>query len=267
MKVKIIYEYNTIYFITQKDILVKDLLRSLKNNPKMNLYNKEILLLNNDQTILQNDDIIKIFSSKNNKNEGNNFKIELSNNDKMQSEILLYLVPYEPSNSKKYESAEEFNSIKRSDKLSTLDINDLIMKSTNAKEKLLANPLKNKAQIPDRLRIFDFLNSNMGNLTNESSQTGINSSTNHLNELLNILRPMIDNDREINLGSSNYQPARRVRLQQASVSPDENLIKNLKEMGFPEDQCRRALIASRNDISRATDLLLSDGLEYIPLEK
>ena len=266
MKVKIIYENNTISFITQKDILIKDLLSSLKNSPKLNLKNQEFQLLDNNQNILQNVEIIKISSSNNNKNDGKNLDLEIAKNDKTQSEILLYLVPYEPSNSKKYESVEEFNSIKRTEKLGAADITDLIMKTTNAKEKISVSSLKNKATIPDRMRIFDFLNSNMGNLTNESSQTGLNSSTNHLNELLNILRPMIENDGEVNLASHHQQP-RRVRMQQATVSPDENLMNNLKEMGFPEDQCRRALIASRNDISRATDLLLSDGLDYLPNEK
>ena len=70
------------------------------------------------------------------------------------------------------------------------------------------------------------------------------------------------------LGGNNLLRRRLVsHSHQAPVVPDENLINNLKEMGFPEDQCRRALIHSRNNISRATDLLLSDGLDYLPSEK
>ena len=148
------------------------------------------------------------------------------------------------------------------------DIADLIMKTTNAKEKININLLKMQSQNGDRMRIFDFLNSNISNLSESSFSGGNNSGANNLNELLNILRPMIDNEGEVGLGSSILNiPRSRVSRPQVNVVPDENLVNNLKEMGFPEDQCRRALISSRNDISRATDLLLSDGLDYLPNEK
>jgi uncharacterized UBP type Zn finger protein len=45
--------------------------------------------------------------------------------------------------------------------------------------------------------------------------------------------------------------------------PDENLLKNLKELGFPEDKCRTALIMSKNNITRATDILINDELDYM----
>jgi hypothetical protein len=266
MKVRIISENNSIKFIAKKDIFTNELLKSIKNNPSLNLNNKEFLLMDKNQKILQSDEIITI-SAKNNSKEQNNFNIELSHNDKIQPELILYLIPFESANSKKYESVEEFNSIKRSDNKKT-DITDLIMKTTNAKEKISDNLFKNKNSIPDRTRIFDFLNSNLDSLGNASSLPGNNSSANHLNELLNILRPMIDNEGGIGLGESGIPNIpRRISRPQVNVVPDENLINNLKEMGFPEEQCRRALIQSRNDISRATDLLLSDGLDYLPSEK
>lgn len=275
MKVRILYENNSIKFITNKDIHVKELLKSLKNNP--NFLNKEFQLLDTNQKVLEMDEIIHI---KKNSKEENNFNIELTHNDKKEPEILLYLVPYDPNNSKnnnkKYENQEEFNSHKRPEKYKNTDITDLIMRCTNAKEKLSSNARRSQTN-PDRMRIFDFLNSNLGSLANESGNSGNNASANHLNELLNILRPMIENGDGLYSQSSSSMPSsfqsgmpqihRRVNRPSQNIVPDENLVNNLKEMGFPEDQCRRALIHSRNDISRATDLLLSDGLDYLPSER
>lgn len=42
-----------------------------------------------------------------------------------------------------------------------------------------------------------------------------------------------------------------------NIEPNENHVKELKEMGFPEERARDALIRARNDISRATEILLS----------
>ena len=40
------------------------------------------------------------------------------------------------------------------------------------------------------------------------------------------------------------------------VQPDEEHVRQLKEMGFPENRARNALIRARNDVGRATDILL-----------
>lgn len=284
MKVNIIYENTSIKFFLNKDIYVKDLLKSLKNIQSqnqaqsqsqsqnqnqnnltnLNFKNKEFQLLDKNHKLLQLDEYISI-----KKYTENNFNISLSNNDikseKTENEILLYLVPFDTYCTKKYESVEEFHAGPSGEKSANkkTDISELLMKVTNAKEKV---SLKAKGHTHDRMRIFDFINSNIGNLANDSSQVGNSSNHTHLNELLNILRPMIENDGEVGFNSISNIP-RRVSRPQVTVTPDENLVNNLKEMGFPEDQCRRALVASRNDISRATDLLLSDSLDYMPNEK
>ena len=46
-----------------------------------------------------------------------------------------------------------------------------------------------------------------------------------------------------------------------NIEPNENYVRDLKEMGFPEDRARQALITSRNNLSRATDILLNGDLE------
>jgi hypothetical protein len=47
------------------------------------------------------------------------------------------------------------------------------------------------------------------------------------------------------------------------IEADENLVFQLNEMGFPEDKCKRALVLARNNIDRATDILLNDELDYL----
>jgi len=43
-----------------------------------------------------------------------------------------------------------------------------------------------------------------------------------------------------------------------NIEPNENHVNSLKEMGFPEDRIRSALIRARNNINRATDILISE---------
>ena len=42
------------------------------------------------------------------------------------------------------------------------------------------------------------------------------------------------------------------------VEVNEDYVKQLHEMGFPEDRARQALINSRNNINRATEILLGE---------
>ena len=150
------------------------------------------------------------------------------------------------------------------------------MKTTNAKEKLnVSKNLKIKPST-DKFRIFeDLLNSNLNNIIESRVQSNkLNNSGTRINELLEILRPIMDSDFSdpifnMNVNNSNVSNEGHPRIHlprgiQPVVNPDENMLNSLKEMGFPEDQCRRALVVSRNNVSRATDLLLSDGLDLIP---
>ena len=42
------------------------------------------------------------------------------------------------------------------------------------------------------------------------------------------------------------------------IEINENYLNELKEMGFPEDRARQALIRSRNNMNRATEILLDE---------
>ena len=47
-------------------------------------------------------------------------------------------------------------------------------------------------------------------------------------------------------------------IQEGNIEANENLVNQLKDMGFPEDRSRDALIRARNDLSIATNILLGE---------
>ena len=59
---------------------------------------------------------------------------------------------------------------------------------------------------------------------------------------------------DINNPGANEGPMRN----NAPVKADERDVRELQDMGFAEDRARQALINSRNDINRATELLLGE---------
>lgn len=280
MRIKIKHENKIISFNAKQDIRVKDLIKALKNNIQLNLKNEEIILMDETQNIIEEEKILKIIPQIKLESENNNITIELTKNDDFQLEKELYLSTFKKTSNPKFQSTQEFfeikneNSVENRNKLN--QISDLIQKATNAKEKINVQETKPLNKTVDRFRIFeDLLSNNLGGLMGQRGGP-LASQANQINELLNILRPMIENDVPesstsnssnnrhnigVSTGSNIFRP---LRVSSQRVIPDENLINNLKEMGFPEEQCRRALIHARNDISRATDLLLSDGLDYLP---
>jgi len=283
MRVKIKQVNKIISFNAKQDILVKDLIKALKNNEELNLKNEEIIFLDEKQKILEADQIIEIYSTNKTNIENNNLSIELTKNQDFQLESELSLITFKKFCNSKNNTRQEFfelnNQNAKENKSKQNQIIDLIQKTTNAKEKInvqeIDKPIKKTV---DRFRIFeDLLSNNLGGLMGQRGSGPLAYQANQINELLNILRPMIENDipesthntgtsRQnigVNTSSNIFRP---LRISNQPVVADENLLNNLKEMGFPEEQCRRALIHARNDISRATDLLLSDGLDYLPSE-
>ena len=107
-------------------------------------------------------------------------------------------------------------------------IEDLIMQVTEASDKSVLN--KKPAATNTNMNILE-------QLSNES---------NSLERLLNLLQ---------GLESRNIQF--RINNQQQPLEPNENYVRELKDMGFPEERARDALIRARNNISRATDILLN----------
>ena len=50
----------------------------------------------------------------------------------------------------------------------------------------------------------------------------------------------------------------QIMNQNNNIEPNETHVNTLKEMGFPEDRIRTALIRARNNINRATEILINE---------
>ena len=119
-------------------------------------------------------------------------------------------------------------------------LNEIIMKTTGAKKLL-----EKKVNIENRgfnfLDLFDNRNNN-----NENNQQ--RNEDDSFDRLINIIQFFND---------SGIRPI-RIQNNSAPVEADEKALRELQDMGFAEDRARQALINSRNDISKATDILLGE---------
>lgn len=115
-------------------------------------------------------------------------------------------------------------------KLNSEKIEELIMKSTNANTKLeFKQPEKTKSA-------YDLLTENL------------TLKERNLDQLLNILQAL--DERTWTSSNNNDSHAQ-------TIEPNENSVQELKDMGFPENRARVALVRARNDMNRATDILLN----------
>lgn len=234
----------------------------------------------------QDKDKINNSNPENLRDNGNpkNLNIPLLNNfEKPEESMRFYLIKYPKLKNQKYSDPEEFWALSTTKPSTTtakkVEIEDLIMKTTNAKAKIDTSKFKHfERSGGERLYSIEELflsrlGDNLGEMPNAPLRGNISQGTQNVSQLLNILRPLIGNDMsegEVIINSSNRGPG-SIIINRAHtsrrVAPDENSVNSLKEMGFPEEQCRRALVMARNNISVATDLLLSGDLDYLPSEK
>ena len=132
-------------------------------------------------------------------------------------------------NKSKLEKENDRKEDKKEDKKEE-PIEKLISKVTNAKTLLE----KKKPEI--RTNRLDFMEEMHGG---------------NLARLLSMLRSLEErnliNVQMFNTGNNN-----------GNIEPNETHVNTLKEMGFPEDRVRAALIRTRNNINRATDILISE---------
>jgi len=299
MKIKITIENFTISTKLSKSIQVKDLLKQIKNSKIINSNGDEFKLLDNNYIILEETEFLKVPEEKIenksnekstlqknsffiNSNKSNN--INDNNNNKQffqkpEEDTRFYLIKYPKLNNKKYSDPEDFKTANAKSSHKKVDIEDLIMKTTNAKAKIDTSIFKHtELSSAERLNLIDeLINSSleniMGEIPNAPLQRNISQGSQNISQLLSILRPIIGSD----MSEGDYVINRsrgpgsiiinRAGYSRAPLAPDESLVNNLKEMGFPEEQCHRALVMGRNNISRATDLLLSGDLDYLPSEK
>jgi len=155
---------------------------------------------------------------------------------KKEKQLILYLVKSSPNKN------NLINSEKKEKKTENLNALQLIKECTGAKKPL---DLKSKLTLnpSNRFGIFELLD----NRNNNNPQQG----ENHFERLLNLLQILEDNNQ---LGGFRGGQMNN----NAPVEADEKSLRELQEMGFPEDRARQALINARNDINRATEILLGE---------
>lgn len=251
MKISIVYDNYLISTKLSQTIKAKDLVNCLNNflSNKLNVNPKnKLTLISETQEKIDENESINIENSKDK-------KFYLSRKVVYKKKVKKELEPIE----------------------------DLIMKVTEAKTKLKKRNtihLKNlnARTWQERGDLFEQMRDNL-NLF-QSNMPGLQTRTAQLNQLTSILGRLMDQEGiigniQIQQGGNNNtittsfglqrnNQTRSIRPQQ--IIPDENLVKNLTEMGFAEDRSRRALALARNNISRATDLLINDELDYMPTE-
>ena len=148
---------------------------------------------------------------------------------KKEDKIILYLM----KSSFKENNFYDNNSLNENSNL-----NKLIMECTGAKKEIEKKP-NNSFNQQNRINFIEFLDNRNGN----PPLGGLMDLFVELNEN-NMIQIRIGNDNNTNP----IEP----------VEADENLLSNLLSMGFPEDRARQALINSRNNINRATEMLLGE---------
>ena len=104
------------------------------------------------------------------------------------------------------------------------EIEELIMKVTGAEKKLESNNIK----LPP---------------------PNLYENNPNLNRLLQLLQALEQRNIIIEGNENNNVP----------IEVNESYLNELKDMGFPEDRARTALIRSRNNMNRATEILLDEG--------
>ena len=196
----------------------------LKSNIKKPISIKDIILNIKKKYNIKNEELLLVFNSKNNE---------------IYEETDL-LIP----NEKEKNKIESLNVIKiNNNKNNIININnnnqstenepieDLIMKITGATTKL-----KSKTQ-------------NIDNSYNILERLG------RENPNLGFLFEMLQNLEQRNL---QIQQIRQINRNNQPIEVDENLVNQLKDMGFTEDRARQALRQCRNNIERATEILLDN---------
>ena len=121
-----------------------------------------------------------------------------------------------------------------------LNINQLIMKCTGAKKALeKAAPTQQ-----NRVNLLELI----GDRNNDQGRD-------YFERLINLIEIFDGNNQIIIRGGPNSNN------NNTQIEADEQSLRELQDMGFPEDRARQALINSRNDINRATELLLGEDAE------
>ena len=150
--------------------------------------------------------------------------------NKKNSIMSFYLIK---SNIQNLQKVEKMNN--------KIPIQELIMKCTGAKK-----ILEKKNNLNERgLNFFEFLEHR--NNDNNNNQQGNGDSFDRLLNLIQFFQ------------ESGIRPIRiQNNVNNGPIEADEKALRELQEMGFAEDRARQALINARNDVNRATEILLGE---------
>ena len=170
--------------------------------------------------------------------ENKNFILLNSNFELMKNKDPVISSTNKKSPSKYFliESTIKKNPIKTENIEINEKIENIIMKNTGATKPITQQ--QHRLISPHGLTFFDILNNN-------------NNNNDGADRLLNLFQLLEENNfiiRGPNINEINNNP----------VEVNEQHLRELIDMGFPEDRARNALISTRNNISRATEILLGE---------
>ena len=152
----------------------------------------------------------------------------LLNESKTQISKTELISPKDKTTQNFYLIKQSNNYIEKEKEKEEEPIENMIMNATGAKIKLI----KKVQQVPNRLNTFDPL-LNGGNV----------------GRLLDLIQFLEERNMIVQI---------RNNQEGNNIEANENLVNQLKDMGFPEDRARDALIRSRNELSIATNILLGE---------
>ena len=195
----------------------------LKSYSKKPISIKDIILNIKRKLNIKKEEILLVFNSKNNEIYEETDLLVPKEKEKNQIE---YLNVIKINNKKNIININNNNKPKENE-----PIEDLIMKITGATTKL-----KSQTQNPE----------NSYNILERLGRENPN---------LGFLFEMLQNLEQRNL---QIQQIRQINRNNQPIEVDENLVNQLKDMGFTEDRARQALRQCRNNIERATEILLDN---------
>ena len=207
---------------------------------EINYMNSKLIAeIKNNETPIKVKDLlqdIKLFLKTNENNfilfNEEQYKLKESDiiNPKKADKIILYLM--------KSSCQENNNHFDKKSLNENSNLNKLIMECTGAKKEIEKKPNYSFNQ-QNRIDFIEFLENRNRN--------------DPLGRLMDLFVELNENNMiQIRIGNENNNNPIE------PVEADENLLSNLLSMGFPEDRARQALINSRNNINRATEILLGE---------
>ena len=203
MKIEINYLNKKLITEINNDLLVKDLFIDLKYY--LNKNDNNFILFDRNNHKLKENDIISISQD--------------------FDKIILYLIDSSLNENRDSKEANNLNN--------SLDINQLIMICTDAK-----NELKQNFRPKNKFNFLEFF----------EKEEEVNNNFSPFNFYMGR-----EDGRNLLINRK-----RNRRIRRNLIEPKQAFVEELKEMGFPEDKARQALISTNNNLERSAGILLEE---------